>query len=88
MPSLPRRAMEVIRVDPDTAFEFEYNREPIAQSCTVMAVGKAADSIPNDEIYGDRSATKGASGSPILVRSQDGELTIRGVHVGRWKGHC
>jgi Trypsin-like peptidase domain len=82
MPSLPKQTMEVIRINPDTAFEFEYNPEPIAQSCTVMAVGKTADTIPNDAIYNDCSATRGASGSPILVRSQDGELTIRGVHVG------
>ena len=82
MPSLPEQTTEVIRVGPDSAFRFDYNREPIAQSCTVMAVGKTTDPIPNNAIYSDCSATRGASGSPILVRSEDGELTIGGVHVG------
>ena len=82
MPSLPKQETEIIRVDPDGAFEFDFNREPIAQSCVVRAVGKKTDRTPNDAIYSDCSATRGASGSPILVRSEDGELTIRGVHVG------
>jgi hypothetical protein len=60
----------------------DYNREPILQSCTVMAVGRPSDNVPNDAIYSDCSATKGASGSPVLVRSQNGELRIKGVYVG------
>jgi Trypsin-like peptidase domain len=83
MPSLPKQVTEFIRADPrKTAFEFDYNREPILQSCTVMAVGRPTDTVSNDAIYSDCSATKGASGSPVLVRSQTGELTIKGVHVG------
>jgi hypothetical protein len=83
MPSLPKPVAEFIRGDPDkAAFEFDYNREPILQGCTVMAVGKPTDPVPNDSIYSDCSATRGTSGSPILVRSQNGDLRIRGVHVG------
>jgi hypothetical protein len=83
MPSLPKQAIEFIRGDPDkNAFEFDYNREPIVQSCTVKAVGRPTDTVSNNAIYSDCSATRGASGSPVLVRSQNGELMIRGVHVG------
>jgi V8-like Glu-specific endopeptidase len=83
MPSLPKQITEFIQGDPEQdAFEFNYNREPILQSCTVMAVGRSADMVANDAIYNDCSATRGASGSPILVRSQTGELAIKGVHVG------
>jgi hypothetical protein len=83
MPSLPKQVTEFIRADPGkNAFEFDYNREPILQSCTVMAVGRPTDTVSNDAIYSDCSATRGASGSPVLVRSQNGELTIKGVHVG------
>jgi Trypsin-like peptidase domain len=83
MPSLPKQVTEFIRADPAKgAFKFDYNREPILQSCTVMAVGRPTDSISNEAIYSDCSATKGASGSPVLVRSQNGELAIKGVHVG------
>ena len=82
MPSLPKQTTEIIRVDPDSAFEFDFNLEPIVQSCVVMAIGKATDPTPNDAIYSDCSATRGTSGSPILIRSQNGELTIKGVHVG------
>ena len=83
MPSLPKQVTEFIRGDPaKSAFEFDYNREPILQSCTVMAVGRPTDSISNNAIYSDCSATRGTSGSPVLVRSQNGELTIKGVHVG------
>jgi V8-like Glu-specific endopeptidase len=83
MPSLPKQVTEFIRGDPDQpAFEFDYNREPILQGCTVMAVGGLADTVANDTIYSDCSATRGTSGSPILVRSQTGELAIKGVHVG------
>jgi hypothetical protein len=83
MPSLPKQVTEFIRGDPrENAFEFDYNREPILQSCTVMAVGRPTDTVPNAAIYSDCSATKGASGSPVLVRTQNGELTIEGVHVG------
>jgi V8-like Glu-specific endopeptidase len=83
MPSLPKQVTEFIRGDPEQpAFEFDYNREPILQSCTVMAVGRPADAVANDAIYSDCSATRGTSGSPILVRSQTGELAIKGVHVG------
>jgi hypothetical protein len=64
------------------AFEFDYNREPILQSCTVMAVGTPNDSVPNNAIYSDCSATRGTSGSPVLVRSKNGELMFKGVHVG------
>ena len=83
MPSLPKQVTEFIRGDPaKSAFEFDYNREPILQSCTVMAVGRPTDAISNNAIYSDCSATRGTSGSPVLVRSQNGELTIKGVHVG------
>jgi V8-like Glu-specific endopeptidase len=83
MPSLPKQATEFIRGDPaQPAFEFDYNREPIVQSCTVKAVGRPADAVANDAIYSDCSATRGTSGSPILVRSHTGELAIKGVHVG------
>jgi hypothetical protein len=83
MPSLPKPATEFIRGDPEQgAFEFDYNREPILQRCTVMAVGSPADVAANDAIYSDCSATRGTSGSPILVRSPAGELAIKGVHVG------
>jgi hypothetical protein len=83
MPSLPKQATEFIRGDPGkSAFEFDYNREPIVQSCTVMAVGRPTDTVSNDAIYSDCSATRGASGSPVLVRSRNGELMIKGVHVG------
>jgi V8-like Glu-specific endopeptidase len=83
MPSLPKQITEFIQGDPEqAAFEFNYNREPILQSCTVMAVRRFADMVANDAIYNDCSATRGASGSPILVRSQTGELAIKGVHVG------
>jgi V8-like Glu-specific endopeptidase len=83
MPSLPKQVTEFIRADAGkNAFEFDYNREPILQSCTVMAVGRPTDTVPNDAVYNDCSATKGASGSPVLVRSQNGELTIKGIHVG------
>lgn len=82
MPSLPKQTTEIIRVGPNSAFEFDYNREPIVQNCIVRAVGKNTDPIPNDAIYNDCSATRGASGSPVFIRSRDGELTIRGVHVG------
>ena len=83
MPSLPNPVTEFIRGDPEQpAFEFVYNREPILQSCTVRAIGRPADRIANDAIYSDCSATRGASGSPILVRSPNGELAIKGVHVG------
>ena len=79
MPSLP----EFIRGDPsESAFEFDYNREPILQSCVVMAVGRPTDAISNNAIYSDCSATRGTSGSPVLVRSQNGELMIKGVYVG------
>jgi Trypsin-like peptidase domain len=83
MPSLPKQATEIIRGDRDnSAFEFDYNREPIVQSCKVMAIGKITDATPNNAIYNDCSATRGASGSPVVVRSPNGELTIKGVHVG------
>jgi V8-like Glu-specific endopeptidase len=83
MPSLPKPVTEFIRGDPEQpAFEFDYNREPILQRCTVRAVGKPTDRGANDAIYTDCSATKGTSGSPILVRSPAGELSIKGVHVG------
>jgi hypothetical protein len=83
MPSLPKQVTEFIHGDPTkNSFEFDYNREPIVQMCTVMAVGGPADALTNNTIYSDCSATRGASGSPILVRSQSGELAIRGVHVG------
>jgi hypothetical protein len=83
MPSLPKPVTEFIRGDPaQPAFEFDYNREPILQGCTVMAVGGPADTVANDAIYSDCSATRGTSGSPILVRSRTGELAIKGVHVG------
>jgi len=83
MPSLPKQVTEFIRGDPTKgAFEFDYNREPIIQSCTVMAVGRPTDNISNNAIYSDCSATRGTSGSPVLVRSQNGELMIKGVHVG------
>jgi hypothetical protein len=83
MPSLPKQVTEFIRGDPGKgAFEFDYNREPILQSCTVMAVGRPNDSVPNNAIYSDCSATRGTSGSPVLVRSKNGELMIKGVHVG------
>ena len=50
MPSLP----EFIRGDPsESAFEFDYNREPILQSCVVMAVGRPTDAISNNAIYSD-----------------------------------
>ena len=79
MPSLP----EFIRGDPsESAFEFDYNREPILQSCVVMAVGRPTDAISNNAIYSDCSATRGTSGSPVLVRSQNGELMIKCVYVG------
>jgi V8-like Glu-specific endopeptidase len=83
MPSLPKPVTEFIRGDPEQpAFEFDYNREPILQGCRVMAVGRPADPVANDTIYSDCSATRGTSGSPILVRSDTGELAIKGVHVG------
>jgi V8-like Glu-specific endopeptidase len=83
MPSLPKPETEFIRGDPARpAFAFDYSREPIVQGCTVMAVGGPADTVPNDTIYSDCSATKGSSGSPMVVRSQTGELAIKGVHVG------
>jgi V8-like Glu-specific endopeptidase len=83
MPSLPRQVTEFIHGDPERpAFEFDYNREPILQGCKVMSVGGLADTVANDTIYSDCAATKGTSGSPILVRSQTGELAIKGVHVG------
>jgi V8-like Glu-specific endopeptidase len=83
MPSLPKPATEFIRGDPEQgAFEFDYNREPILQRCTVMAVGGPADVVANDAIYSDCSATRGTSGSPVLIRSPAGELAIKGVHVG------
>jgi V8-like Glu-specific endopeptidase len=83
MPSLPKPVTEFIRGDPaQPAFEFDYNREPILQGCTVMAVGGPADPVANDSVYSDCSATRGTSGSPILVRSPAGELAIKGVHVG------
>ena len=83
MPSLPKPVTEFIRGDPrQPAFEFDYNREPILQGCTVMAVGRPADTVANDAIYSDCSATRGTSGSPILTRSPAGELAIKGVHVG------
>jgi hypothetical protein len=83
MPSLPKPVTEFIRGDPAKgAFEFDYNREPIVQICTVMAVGRPTDTVRNNAIYSDCSATRGTSGSPILVRSQSGELMIKGVHVG------
>src|SRR6516225_6589905 len=64
MPSLPKQVTEFIRGDPTKgAFEFDYNREPIIQSCTVMAVGRPTDSISNNAIYSDCSATRGTSGS-------------------------
>ena len=83
MPSLPKQVTEFIRGDPkQAAFEFNYNRESILQGCTVMAVGRPTDTVANDAIYSDCSATRGTSGSPILVRSEAGELAIKGVHVG------
>jgi V8-like Glu-specific endopeptidase len=83
MPSLPKPVTEFIRGDPKQAvFEFDYNREPILQGCTVMAVGSPSDTVANDAIYSDCSATRGSSGSPILTRSPTGELAIKGVHVG------
>ena len=83
MPSLPNQVTEFVRGDPEQPpFEFDYNREPILQGCTVMAIGMHADAVANDAIYSDCSATRGTSGSPILVRSQRGELAISGVHVG------
>ncbi len=83
MLSLPKQVMEFIRADPQkSAYEFDYNREPILQSCTVMSVGKPTDTVPNDAVYSDCSGTRGTSGSPILVRSQTGELRIKGIHVG------
>ena len=83
MPSLPKQVTEFIRGDPkQAAFEFNYNREPILQGCTVMAVGRPTDAVANEAIYSDCSATRGTSGSPILVRSATGELAIKGVHVG------
>ncbi len=84
MPSLPKQVAEFIRGDDPAqpAFEFDYNREPILQGCTVMAVGRPADTVANDAIYSDCSATRGSSGSPVLVRSPSGELAIKGVHVG------
>jgi len=82
MPSLPKPMMEFLRVASDVAFEFDYNREPIVQDCTVRTVGGIKDRGLDDTIYSDCSATKGASGSPVLVRSADGELTIKGIHVG------
>jgi hypothetical protein len=82
MPSLPKPVTEFIHGDPQqAAFEFDYNREPILQGCKVMAVGQPPDTAANT-IYSDCSATRGTSGSPILVRSQNGELVIKGVHVG------
>jgi hypothetical protein len=81
MPSLPKPMTEIIRVA-DAAFEFDYNREPIVQDCTVRTVGRTTDRGLDDTIYSDCSATKGASGSPVFVRSRDGELTIKGIHVG------
>jgi V8-like Glu-specific endopeptidase len=54
----------------------------LGASNTVMAVGRPTDTVANDAIYSDCSATRGTSGSPVLVRSQNGELTIKGVHVG------
>jgi V8-like Glu-specific endopeptidase len=36
----------------------------------------------NDSMYSDCSATRGTSGSPILVRAPNGELKVRGIHVG------
>ena len=60
MPSLPKQVTEFIRGDPaKSAFEFDYNREPILQSCTVMAVGRPTDAISNNAIYSDCSATGG-----------------------------
>jgi V8-like Glu-specific endopeptidase len=83
MPSLPKQVTEFIHGDPkQPAFEFDYNREPILQACTVMAVGRPTDTVANDAIYSDCSATKGSSGSPVLVRTQTGDLAITGVHVG------
>jgi V8-like Glu-specific endopeptidase len=83
MPTLPKQVTEFIGADPQKgAFEFDFNREPILQSCTVMAVGRPSDTVPNDAIYSDCSGTRGTSGSPVLVRSQTGELEIKGVHVG------
>ena len=83
MPSLPKQVTEFIRGDPEQgAFEFDYNREPILQGCAVMAVGRPADTVANDAIYSDCSATRGTSGSPVLVRSNTGELAVKGVHVG------
>jgi V8-like Glu-specific endopeptidase len=83
MPSLPKPETEFIRGDPaQPAFAFDYSREPIVQGCSVMAVGGPADTVPNDTIYSNCSATKGSSGSPMVVRSQTGELAIKGVHVG------
>jgi V8-like Glu-specific endopeptidase len=84
MPSLPKPVTEFIRGDDpaQAAFEFDYNREPILQGCTVMAVGRPTDTVANDAIYSDCSATRGTSGSPILVHSPRGELAIKGVHVG------
>ena len=64
MPSLPKQETEIIRVDPDGAFEFDFNREPIAQSCVVRAVGKKTDRTPNDAIYSDCSATRGRADHP------------------------
>jgi V8-like Glu-specific endopeptidase len=84
MPSLPKQVTEFVRGDDPAqpAFEFDYNREPILQGCTVMAVGRPADTVANDAIYSDCSATRGTSGSPVLVRSNTGELAVKGVHVG------
>jgi hypothetical protein len=82
MPSLPKQTTEMIRGDLGIAFEFDYNQEPILQRCSVRSVGNPADAVSNDTIYSDCSATRGASGSPVLVRSQDGGLSIIGVHVG------
>lgn len=82
MPSLPKPAREILRVTPDLAYQFDYNLEPIVQACMVRGVGLITYAKPDDTIYSDCSATRGASGSPVLVRLQNGELIIRGVHVG------
>ena len=88
MPSLPKPVTEFIRGDPEQgAFEFDYNREPILQGCTVMAVGRPADTVANDAIYSDCSATRGTSGSPIL-----GPLAYRRTgdqgRSCRWRAGC
>ncbi len=63
MPSLPKQVTEFVRADRGkNAFEFDYNREPILQSCTVMEVGRPTDAVLNDAIYSDCSAARGASG--------------------------